>query len=101
MVLVRNYEQPSVASRLESLLSVYLTHLSRPMDMTRKRFKFTFDPKDTFCLSIWAEQQWFVQSLEGPSVESHRLTQLLLGTVELQWLEHLWNHENMFQTKVV
>ena len=21
--------------------------------------------------------------------------------VELQWLEHLWNHENMFQTGVV
>ena len=22
-------------------------------------------------------------------------------TVELQWLEHLWNHENMFETEVV
>ena len=22
-------------------------------------------------------------------------------TVELQWLEHLWNHENMFETAVV
>ena len=22
-------------------------------------------------------------------------------TVELQWLEHLWNHENMFETRVV
>ena len=22
-------------------------------------------------------------------------------TVELQWLEHLWNHENMFDTRVV
>ena len=22
-------------------------------------------------------------------------------TVELQWPEHLWNHENMFETKVV
>ena len=22
-------------------------------------------------------------------------------TVGLQWLEHLWNHENMFETKVV
>ena len=21
--------------------------------------------------------------------------------VELQWLEHLWNHENIFETKVV
>ena len=21
--------------------------------------------------------------------------------VELQWIEHLWNHENMFETKVV
>ena len=24
-----------------------------------------------------------------------------LGTVELQWLEHLWKHENMFETGVV
>ena len=22
-------------------------------------------------------------------------------TVELQWLEHLWNHENVFETGVV
>ena len=22
-------------------------------------------------------------------------------TVELQWLEHIWNHENMFETGVV
>ena len=26
---------------------------------------------------------------------------LLLNEVELQWLEHLWNHENMFKTEVV
>ena len=25
----------------------------------------------------------------------------LQNTVELQWLEHLWNHENMFETGVV
>ena len=25
----------------------------------------------------------------------------LLTTVELQWLEHLWDHENMFETRVV
>ena len=25
----------------------------------------------------------------------------LIFTVELQWLEHLWNHENMFETVVV
>ena len=23
------------------------------------------------------------------------------GTIELQWLEHLWNHENVFETGVV
>ena len=22
-------------------------------------------------------------------------------TVELEWLKHLWNHENMFETRVV
>ena len=25
----------------------------------------------------------------------------LLAKVELQWLEHLWNHESMFETGVV
>ena len=25
----------------------------------------------------------------------------LPNTVELPWLEHLWNHENMFETGVV
>ena len=24
-----------------------------------------------------------------------------ISTVELQWLEHLWNHENMFEAWVV
>ena len=24
-----------------------------------------------------------------------------INTVELQWLEHLWNHENMFEKGVV
>ena len=24
----------------------------------------------------------------------------MLNIVELQWLEHLWNHENMFETEV-
>ena len=26
---------------------------------------------------------------------------LLHCTVELQWLEHIWNYENMFETRVV
>ena len=26
---------------------------------------------------------------------------LRICTVELQWLKHLWNHENMFETVVV
>ena len=25
----------------------------------------------------------------------------IANTVELQWQEHLWNHENMFETGVV
>ena len=29
------------------------------------------------------------------------LHKYLKTTVELQWLEHLWNHENMFETGVV
>ena len=36
----------------------------------------------------------------------HKLRSCLLlfmagdNTVELQWLEHLWDHENMFETRV-
>ena len=25
----------------------------------------------------------------------------LVSTVELQWFEHLWNHENIFETGVI
>ena len=28
-------------------------------------------------------------------------TKWMLYTAELQWLEHLWNHENMVESKVV
>ena len=35
------------------------------------------------------------------SVLKFQLVQGPIDTVELQWLEHLWNHENMFKTKVV
>ena len=31
----------------------------------------------------------------------HKTTQQQQHTVELQWLEHLWDHENMFKTGVV
>ena len=27
--------------------------------------------------------------------------QVFLYKIELQWVEHLWNHENMFETGVV
>ena len=29
------------------------------------------------------------------------LSLVKLNTVKLQWLEHLWNHKNMFETGVV
>ena len=31
----------------------------------------------------------------------HYVVYVKITTVELQWLEHLWNHENMFETWVV
>ena len=27
--------------------------------------------------------------------------EIFIITVALQWIEHLWNHENMFETEVV
>ena len=36
----------------------------------------------------------------GPLDQSATELPGLLNTVELQWLEHLWNHENMFETGV-
>ena len=44
----------------------------------------------------------FIKAL--PTQESLHLFKYFhykLGTVKLQWLEHLWNHENMFETGVV
>ena len=29
------------------------------------------------------------------------VVEIMASTVEIQWLEHLWNHENMFDTGVV
>ena len=31
----------------------------------------------------------------------YRITRHWIYTVELQWLEHLWDHENLFETGVV
>ena len=30
-----------------------------------------------------------------------KVINLIAFTVELQWLEHVWNHENMFEARVV
>ena len=37
---------------------------------------------------------WIYRELGPTSVRQTR-------TVELEWLEHLWDHENMFETRVV
>ena len=31
-------------------------------------------------------------------VKTRNISFKRINTVELQWLEHLWNHENMFET---
>ena len=31
----------------------------------------------------------------------NRIQPPAISTVELQWLEHLWDHENLFETGVV
>ena len=38
---------------------------------------------------------------EEPSTLMEDVDDSLPYTVELQWLEHLWNHDNMFETGVV
>ena len=38
---------------------------------------------------------------EEPSILLEDVDESLPYTVELQWLEHLWNHENMFEIGVV
>ena len=35
------------------------------------------------------------------TIASRQLSDADVCTVELQWLEHLWDHENMFETGVV
>ena len=38
---------------------------------------------------------------EEPNTLMEDVDDSLPYTVELQWLEHLWNHDNMFETGVV
>ena len=40
-----------------------------------------------------------IACIKGP--RTSRLLLILPYTVEFQWLEHFWNHENMFETEVV
>ena len=52
-------------------------------------------PTQQFAFSACQNSSYIQSALEGKN---------LLGgdhTVELQWLEHLWDHENKFETGVV
>ena len=37
----------------------------------------------------------------GMLLSSNHINFTEINTVELQWLEHLWNYENLFRTGVV
>ena len=49
----------------------------------------------------WECAEPVVLQLRGMDTLSGEVTLLFLFTVELQWLEHFRNHENMFETGVV
>ena len=38
--------------------------------------------------------------LESKVVNQHGQIPLINSTIELQWLKHLWNYENMFEAGV-
>ena len=47
---------------------------------------------------------WAVESVSFllPAKMTHNFhEQIRIDTVDFQWLEHLWNYENMFETEVV
>ena len=39
-----------------------------------------------------------IESMMGVEAETRRSQARFQITVELQWLEHLWDHENLFET---
>ena len=56
-------------------------------------------------LSGFSRQQQLQKKIIEYLITAQKMTIIFLGknrhTVELQWLEHLWIHENMFETGVV
>ena len=49
--------------------------------------------------STFTKMQFLDQLAPVSPTQSSRI--ILSNTVELQWLEHLWNNENMFEAGVV
>ena len=50
---------------------------------------------------FWTLSKWAKNHPNNSFPHLLQLQQANAHTVELQWLEHLWNHENMFETGVV
>ncbi|MEW8487794.1 MAG: hypothetical protein AB2705_21650, partial [Candidatus Thiodiazotropha sp.] len=50
-------------------------------------------------VKIWDDSQPYYKN--NANLASSESPEKLQYTVELQWLEHLWNHEIMFETRVV
>ena len=49
------------------------------------------------CLKLWNTICWTNQTSVNSFIKFNNLT----NTVKPQWLKHLWDHENLFETWVV
>ena len=78
-----------------------------PLSLSQKNFKyclrfFVFKPNlvDYLNITKWSDSEtggWehFYRGIRRDGKG------LMGNTVELQWLEHLWNHENKFETWII
>ena len=66
-------------------------------------FKFQLQPSQLRVQKIYSEilVVWVNFDFEILRVDCIIKRALFFLTVELQWLEHLWNHINMFEARVV
>ena len=68
-----------------------------PLERLKECVGFTMSGNFLISFLMSTEERYFL----GEGILSITMKQSSLITVELQWLEHLWDHENMFESGVV
>ena len=61
---------------------------------------YTYRQGEKLCIKIFIVAFFFVNIFIEGKQKSTQVSRFPC-TVELQWFKHLWDHENMFETRVV